>query len=73
VDQFSYLSPYKNNADLFFLAKDITLKGRKMGLPPPFIHYLGFLFLSVYGAGVREEHKLRVLDNRVSRRIFGPK
>jgi hypothetical protein len=57
----SYSSPFKNS-------KRIQLPGRqKTGVS------LKFYGCETWSPTLREEHRLRVFENRVLRRIFGPK
>jgi hypothetical protein len=50
------------------LSKNIKIRIYKTIILPVVLYGCGTLFLTL-----REEHRLRVVENRVLRRIFGPK
>jgi hypothetical protein len=52
-------------------SSDLTLRNSE--IKPVFVRPYGLEVCATWSLTLRDEHKLRVFENRVLRRIFGPK
>jgi hypothetical protein len=62
------LIPYRTNKFVYLISKNVKIKIYRNVIFPVLLYGC-----KTWSLTLREEHRLRVFENRVSRRIFGPR